>query len=190
MTNSAAEEILSTDDGRVTRLRTATQPARDELIDTLFRRHYTGLLRLAVVMLGDREAAEDAVQDAFASLHRNWRALREPDVAESYLRSTVLNRCRSWIRRQVTQRAARPLMLVRQHQQSAEDTIVDRDEAVSLVTVMRTLPRRQREVLACRYVLELSVEETARVLSISEGSVKTHSHRGLKALEQRIEVAR
>jgi RNA polymerase sigma factor (sigma-70 family) len=190
MTNSAAEEILSTDDGRVTRLRTATQPARDELIDTLFRRHYTGLLRLAVVMLGDREAAEDAVQDAFASLHRNWRALREPDVAEAYLRSSVLNRCRSWVRRQVTQRSARPLMLVRQHQPSAEDTIVDRDEAGSLVAVMRTLPRRQREVLACRYVLELSVEETARLLSISEGSVKTHTHRGLKALQERIEVAR
>ncbi len=156
----------------------------------LFRQHYTELLRLAVVMIGDREAAEDAVQDAFASLHRNWRALREPDVAEAYLRSTVLNRCRSWVRRQVTQRAARPLMLIRQHQPSAEDTIVDRDEVGSLVAVMRTLPRRQREVLACRFVLDLSVEETAHLLSISEGSVKTHSHRGLKALEKRIEVTR
>lgn len=190
MTNPAAEEILSTDERDVTGIRMAKEPARNEELDVLFRRHYTGLLRLAVVMLGNREAAEDAVQDAFASLYRNWRSLREPDVAEAYLRSTVLNRCRSWVRRQVTQRAARPLMLVQQHQPSAEDTIVDRDEVGSLVTVMRTLPRRQREVLACRYVLELSVEETARLLSISEGSVKTHAHRGLKALQQRMEVTR
>ena len=63
-----------------------------------------------------------------------------------------------------------------------------RDESDSLVAVMRTLARRQRQVLACRYVLELSVAETAQLLSISEGAVKSHAHRGLRALQQRIEV--
>ena len=81
-------------------------------------------------------------------------------------------------------------MLVRGQQESAEDTTVGRDEAGSLVTAMRTLARRQREVLACRYVLELSVAETAQLLEISEGSVKAHAHRGLQVLQQRIEVAR
>jgi RNA polymerase sigma-70 factor (ECF subfamily) len=55
---------------------------------------------------------------------------------------------------------------------------------------MRALPRRQREALACRFVLELSVAETAELLDISEGSVKTHTHRGLQALQQGIEVDR
>ena len=137
-----------------------------------------------------REAAEDAVQDAFVALHRNRRTLRDPDTAEAYLRSAVLNRCRSWVRRQVTQRAARPLMLVRGNPQSAEDATVIRDEVGSLVATMRTLARRQREVLACRFVLELSVGETARLLEISEGSVKAHTHRGLQVLQQRIEVTR
>jgi RNA polymerase sigma factor (sigma-70 family) len=81
-------------------------------------------------------------------------------------------------------------MLVREHQESAEDTTVVRDEVGSLVALLRTLPRRQREVLACRYVLELSVAETAQLLQISEGSVKVHAHRGLHALQQRIEVTR
>ena len=49
----------------------AREPARAELVDVLFRRHYTALLRLGVVMLGSREAAEDAVQDAFVALHRH-----------------------------------------------------------------------------------------------------------------------
>ena len=65
-----------------------------------------------------------------------------------------------------------------------------RDEVGSLVTAMRTLSRRQREALACRFVLELSVAETAELLDISEGSVKTHTHRGLQALHQGIEVNR
>ena len=170
--------------------RETAMPARAELVDVLFRRHYAALLRLAVVMLGSREAAEDAVQDAFVALHRNRRSLRDPEAAEAYLRSAVLNRCRSWVRRQVTQRAPRPLMLVRDHEESPEDTTVGRHEVESLVAVMRTLARRQREVLACRYVLELSVAETAHLLDISEGSVKVHAHRGLQALQQRIEVTR
>ena len=165
-------------------------PDPEQLIDILFRQHYLTLLRLAVVMVGNREAAEDAVQDGFAALHRNWRSLRDSGDPEVYLRSAVLNRCRSWVRRQATQRAARPVMLVRKHHESAEETVVDRDEVGSIVAVMRTLARRQREVLACRFVLELSVAETARQLEISEGSVKTHTSRGLKALQERIEVAR
>ena len=56
-------------------------------------------------------------------------------------------------------------MLVREQQESPEDTTVGRDEVGSLVAVMRTLARRQREVLACRYVLELSVAETAQLLN-------------------------
>jgi RNA polymerase sigma-70 factor (ECF subfamily) len=81
-------------------------------------------------------------------------------------------------------------MLVREHQESPEDTTVGRDEVGSLVAAMRTLARRQREVLACRFVLELSVAETAQLLEMSTGAVKTHTHRGLQALQQRIEVAR
>ncbi len=168
----------------------ATGQARAELVDVLFRRHYAALLRLGVVMLGSREAAEDVVQDAFMALHRHRSGLRDPDAAEAYLRSAVLNGCRSWIRRQITRRAPRPLMLVREQEESPEDATVTRDEVGSLVAVMRTLARRQREVLACRYVLELSVAETAELLEISEGSVKAHAHRGLQTLQQRIEVTR
>jgi RNA polymerase sigma factor (sigma-70 family) len=164
------------------------ESTRAELVEVLFRHHYAELLRLAVVMLGSREAAEDAVQDAFVALHRNMKSLRDPASAEAYLRIAVLNRCRSWVRRQVSQRAPRPLMLVRQHQESSEDTTVGRAEVGLLVAHMRTLARRQREVLACRFVLEMSIEETAQLLEISKGAVKTHTHRGLQTLQQRMAV--
>jgi RNA polymerase sigma factor (sigma-70 family) len=189
MTQPIQEDVLTM--GSIARPRaSAVDEPTLELVDALFRQHYVGLVRLGVVMTGDREAAEDAVQEAFTSLHRNRGALRDRDSAEAYLRSAVLNRCRSWVRRQVTRKAARPLMLAREVHESPEDAAVVRDEVGALVTAMRSLPRRQREVLACRYVLELSIEETAALLDISDGSVKTHTHRGLKALHQRIEVAR
>jgi len=95
MTNSAPEETLSMGERAASGGDVATEPTRAELVEVLFRRHYAELLRLAVVMLGSREAAEDAVQDAFVSLHRNWRSMRDPEAAEAYLRSAVLNRCRS-----------------------------------------------------------------------------------------------
>lgn len=189
MTNQVSKEILSVGDWAASPPGDASADQTREVVDALFRQHYLALLRLAVVMTGSREAAEDAVQDAFAALYRNWRSLRDGGDAETYLRSAVLNRCRSWVRRQVTQKAARPLMLVSGEHESPEDTIVSRDEVGSLVAVMRTLARRQREVLACRLVLEMSIAETAALLNLSEGSVKTHAHRGLKALQQRIEVA-
>lgn len=190
MTSSAPEDIVSMGDRQAISGRgAATEPTRDELFEVLFRRHYAPLLRLAVVMLGSREAAEDAVQEAFVALYRNWRSVRDPQAAEAYLRSAVLNRSRSWVRRQVTQRAVRPLMLVPEQQESAEDTTMSRAEVGSLVAAMRTLARRQRDVLACRLVLELSIAETAQLLEISAGSVKAHMHRGLQALQQRIEVA-
>lgn len=190
MTNDVSREYLSVGDWVAGPQIDAPADETREVVDALFRRHYLALLRLAVVMVGSREAAEDAVQDAFAALYRNWRSLRDSEDAETYLRSAVLNRCRSWVRRQATQKAARPLMPVREQHESPEDTIVSRDEVGALVAVMRTLARRQREVLACRFVLEMSIAETAQLLDISEGSVKAHAHRGLKALQQRIEVAR
>jgi RNA polymerase sigma factor (sigma-70 family) len=191
MTNSVSQGWISMSEPQATRrTEAAWEPTRDEMLDALFRQQYAGLLRLAAVMVGSREAAEDAVQDAFASLHRNWRSLRGTGDPLAYLRSAVLNRCRSWVRRQVTLRAVRPLMLVRSHHPSPEDAVVDRDEVGSVVAVMRTLPRRQCEVLACRFVLQLSIAETAQQLAISEGSVKAHTHRGLKALHERIEVSR
>ena len=79
---------------------------------------------------------------------------------------------------------------MRDYDEGPEVATVTRHEVGSMVAVMRTLARRQREVLACRYVPELSVAETAQLLRISEGSLKAHAHRGLQNLQQRIEVTR
>src|SRR5260370_31930440 len=65
----------------------------------LYRMHVLGLTRLAVVMLGDRPAAEDVVQDAFCGLYTHWGRLSDPAKALPYLRASVLNGCRNHRRR-------------------------------------------------------------------------------------------
>src|SRR5262245_31164754 len=70
-----------------------------EAVADLYRGHALGLLRLALIMVGDRPSAEDVVQDAFFGLYRRWPDLRDRDKALTYVRSAVLNGCRSTLRR-------------------------------------------------------------------------------------------
>src|SRR5580765_6962138 len=74
-------------------------------IDDLFRSERLGLVRLAVLLVDDRESAEDVVQDAFAALHRRWSSLTSPDAARAYLRTCVVNGSRSVLRRRRTVRS-------------------------------------------------------------------------------------
>jgi RNA polymerase sigma factor (sigma-70 family) len=159
-------------------------PSRDEAVDVLFRRHYSDLLRLAYCLLADRPQAEDAVQDAFVSLYLHWNGLRDTDAAPSYLRSAVINRCRSRVRDVVRDRIGPGLML--REARSSEDAVVAKDEGWRLAEAVQELPRRQRDVVVCRYFLELTVAETAALLEIAVGSVKRHAHRGIAALSARV----
>ena len=68
-----------------------TAPAPAEAVTALYRAHALGLIRLAVVMLGDRPAAEDAVQEAFCGLYRRWHSLADTGEALAYVRSSVIN---------------------------------------------------------------------------------------------------
>jgi DNA-directed RNA polymerase specialized sigma24 family protein len=73
------------------------EDAAGTALASLYRAHALSLTRLAHVMLGDRAAAEDVVQDAFIGLHRNWHKLTDPAKAPQYLRSSVLNGVLEWI---------------------------------------------------------------------------------------------
>lgn len=172
---------VSTDEGDL-------EPTRDVAIEVLFRRHYRELIRLAYCLLGERTQAEDAVQDAFVSLYRQWPRLRDRQAAPAYLRSAVINRCRTRVRDLVRERGRTPSQLVDAPEASAEDDALPRAYAARLDDVVRGLPRRQREVVVCRYYLDLSIAETAELLGVTAGSVKRHAHRALQALTSRLEV--
>jgi len=96
-------------DGAVSGTADAGQPDARQAVSALYEAHAVGLIRLAIVMLGDRPAAEDVVQEAFCGLYRRWGQLDDPGNAQRYVRSAVLNGCRSALRRLHREsRSARP----------------------------------------------------------------------------------
>lgn len=149
----------------------------------LFRLHRPELLRLAVLLLGDRALAEDVVQDAFVALHRRWPALADPAAAAGYLRVSVVNGARS---------AHRHRAVVRRHLRvgepealpAADATVLLAEEHRMVLAAVRRLPRRQREVLVLRYWAGLSEAEIADTLAVSRGTVKTSASRALAKLEE------
>jgi RNA polymerase sigma-70 factor (sigma-E family) len=149
-------------------------------VTELFRDHHLELVRLALVMVGDLATAEDVVQDAFERLHRGWRGLRQPSSGLAYVRSSVLNGCRSVHRRAAVARKHAPQLA--EPDSGGTDAASAADDRGEMTAALRTLPRRQREVLVLRYYLDLDVAEIAEVLRISPSAVRSTNTRGLAAL--------
>jgi RNA polymerase sigma factor (sigma-70 family) len=146
----------------------------------LFREHHLELVRLALAVTGDLATAEDVVQDAFERLHRGWHGLREPSNGLAYVRSSVLNGCRSVHRRAAVARKHAPeLAGMRVADADAGSAADDRAE---LEAALRLLPYRQREVLVLRYYLDLDIAEIADLLRIAPSAVRSSCSRGLAAL--------
>lgn len=153
-----------------------------DAVTALYRDHALGLTRLAFVMLGDRQAAEDVVQEAFCSVYLAWGRLPEHDRVLGYLRVSVLNGCRSAIRR----RKRMPPALAALPVPSAETDAMIGEEQREAAVALRQLPARQREVLVLRYYAELPELEIAQVMGISRGTVASTTARALAALGRRL----
>jgi len=150
----------------------------------LFREHHLELVRLAVLMTGDRATAEDVVQDAFEHLHRHWHRLREPGSGLAYARTSVVNGCRMTHRRSAVARRYAPRLAGPAVTSDAAAAMADESE---MMTALRSLPRRQREVLVLRYYADLDVAEIAATLRIGASTVRSTMSRGLASLARALE---
>jgi RNA polymerase sigma-70 factor (sigma-E family) len=171
-------------------------PADDEAgadaaqaVTALYETHAVGLIRLAVVMLGDRAAAEDVVQEAFCGLYRRWGQLADPGKALSYVRAATLNGCRSELRQRVrAQRRGGPVPEPADAA-SAEQAALLGEEHQQVLSALRRLPDRQREALVLRFYLDQTEPEIAESMGVSPGTVKSTTSRGLAALGRLIQEA-
>lgn len=161
---------------------------RDEAIHALYEREFRSLVGLAALLVDERGAAEDVVQDAFVKLYRSWNRVADSNKAPAYLRSAVLNTARSALRHRRVVRVKQPLP--DPPPPSADEAAVTHEEQRELMDALAELPRRCREVTVLRYYGELSEAEIAEALGISKGSVKSYAHRGLQLLGERLEVSR
>ena len=151
-------------------------------VTELYEAHALGMIRLAHIMLGDRPSAEDVVQEAFCGLYRRWSHLSDPASAVHYVRSSVLNGCRSVLRRRTLSGGSNILLGHQPSVVSAESMVLTREERGEVMRALRRLPQRQREALVLRFYLDLSAEETAITMKISASTVRSATHRGLTAL--------
>jgi RNA polymerase sigma-70 factor (sigma-E family) len=156
----------------------AEASAAAHAVTTLYRTHALSLTRLAFIMLGDRQSAEDVVQEAFCGLFRAWDRLPGEANFLAYLRASVVNGCRTVIRR----RKRTPQSLAVPPAPSAEASMLVGEERRATVAALRRLPPRQREALVLRYFADLPERETAEAMGISRGTVKSTTARGLAAL--------
>jgi RNA polymerase sigma-70 factor (sigma-E family) len=134
----------------------------------LYEARFAEMVRLAFLMTGSIETAQDLVQDSFVALHRKWANVRVP---EAYLRTAVVNACRSHHRRRARERARRI--------EPERITLFAADE---LSDVLLTLPHRQRAAVVLRYYHDLPDQEIADILNCRVGTVGSSIHRALVRL--------
>lgn len=146
--------------------------------------HYDDALRLAWLLTGDRDRAEDAVGEALAKCLRRWRRqdVRDP---RAYIRRAVVNEVNSGWRRLIREREGQQ----RRHGDDRgpgepDEQVADRD---AVVAALRSLPPRQRAAVVLYYYEGLSQQEAAEVLGSSVGTIKSNLSRGLTKLRERLE---
>lgn len=141
-----------------------------------YPRLFADSYRVAYRLLGDRAEAEDVAAETCARAFSRWRTVC--DYAEPWCVRVAGNQALDLLRSRV--RAAR----------RGQESRVDRDEVadsvnrLDLYAALSQLPRRQREVVVLRYLGDQSEEQTASLLGLSVGSVKTHGSRGIARLRE------
>jgi RNA polymerase sigma factor (sigma-70 family) len=178
----------ATDEDLVERARRGHTRAYDELV----RRYTDVAFRTAYVVTGSTADAEEAAQDAFVKAHRALSVFRAGAPFRPWLLRIVGNEARNR-RRTAGRRAALELRAAAGAEPgtaSPEALAEAAEDRRALVRALELLPDQQRLVVTCRYLLQLSVEETSAALDVPAGTVKSRLARALERLRELMEPAR
>ena len=137
---------------------------------------YPRLVAAVALTSGSRPAAEDAVQEALLRAWERSEKGEEIDSLEGWVTTVALNLVRSGLRRVIAERKARSRL------QGIAGTDLIGPERVDVERALAKLARRQREAVVCRYYLGMDTKEIAKVLNVSEGTVKSTLFRARAAL--------
>ena len=150
---------------------------------------YQGIaFRTAYLVVGNAAEAEDAAQDGFVKAYRALHRFRSGEPLRPWLLKIVANeahnRRRSSARRDALTSRAAAESSSGEAAPSPEAALLDRERRESLVAAVDALPEPQRLVIGCRYFLDLSEDETAAVLGVRRGTVKSRTARALDRLRE------
>jgi RNA polymerase sigma-70 factor (sigma-E family) len=160
----------------------------ERLLLELYLARYGRFVTLATALCGSSAAAEDVVQETYVRLFARPRRLRDPEAAEAYLRTVVVNLSRRHHRHKGAGEVSVVPDLLDARAREDNDPATGVQRRHDLVVALGRLPRRQREVVSLRYLLDLTEQQTAQALGITVGTVKSTTSRGLAALAARLET--
>jgi RNA polymerase sigma factor (sigma-70 family) len=148
--------------------------------ENLYRAEFPVMFRLAT-LLGAADP-EGIAQEALVRLHSRWSSLADPKRAGGYVRTTVVNLCRSAARHDAVAARYEAVQAPLDRAPSAEAVALQEVSDRALLDALGALSRRHREALVLRFWLDLPESEMAEAMGCSTGSVKSHVSRGLSAL--------
>jgi RNA polymerase sigma-70 factor (sigma-E family) len=149
---------------------------RGDDFDEFVQGSSTRLLRTAVLLVGDRNTAEDLVQEVYERMYVHWRRIHT--APEAYARKTLTNLAANRWRT----RGRKPEVALDGHDRATPDSSEDHAVRDQLITALQELPPRQRAVIVLRFYEDLTEAQTADVLGCSVGTVKSQTSRGLDRL--------
>lgn len=163
----------------------------DAAFGDLVRRHQQAALRVAAVISGSTDEAADIVQDAFVRAHARLATFRGDGSVRSWLLRVVANTAKNHVRGRSRRRRLeeRELRLDVRVGESAEAEAERRLEHARVADALGRLGRRDREVLGCRFVAGLSEAESAEVLGVPVGTLKSRTSRALDRLARELHTA-
>lgn len=152
----------------------------DGHVAELFDEHHEALRRIAFAMLGDAGAAEEVVQDAFVKVCSRWGLFRSVENRPAYLRTVVINECRSRLRRSKIETRVNTIAAGDRGRPGWDASRSDAD--LDLWAAIQQLPPRMRASIVLRYLEDMPDAEIARVLDCSVGTVKSQLSRARERL--------
>ena len=150
----------------------------ERAFQAFFEQHHADLARLAYLITGDANVADDIAADALVEIWRHWPRVEAADNPLAYARGVLANLARSWIRKQGRER--RGLLSLRLFAEEVRGT--DVPAVMDVRAALRRLPLRRRECVVLRYAFDVPEREVAEILGISIGTVKSHTSRGADQL--------
>ena len=159
----------------------ASAEGASHALAALYQVHYPALVRLAALLVPDLATAEDIVQDAFAAMHGRWQVQPDADAALAYLRWSVVHRSRSVPPLVPAEGTGEPAA------GTGEPAAGTGGPGSAVVSALRALSPRQREVVVLRYFADLPEAEIAAATGMSLAAVRDHAAQALSSLQAGLE---
>jgi RNA polymerase sigma-70 factor (ECF subfamily) len=155
-----------------------------ETFEEFYEREFPAVVGLAFALSGSRAGSEDLAQEAFLAAHRDWDRVVTFERPDVWVRRVVSNKSMSMFRRRYAEARA----MARFAQRTAATLPELSADDAEFWAAVRSLPRRQAQVIALRYLDDRTVAEIAEILGTAEGTVKKHLHDGRQVVVRKLRL--